>query len=127
MRTQGGDARLHSNERGLRGSQPCPHLDLGLQPRSVPVRLSSRFPPPSPTKTPPGCSGDGQAIDGSPCTIRTQEKPLSADPRMNIHLGIKRCSPHQLPRALEASTEASFPRVAKEPPTCICTGQATPS
>ena len=32
VRTQGGDGRLHAEERGLRRTQPCPHLGLGFQP-----------------------------------------------------------------------------------------------
>ena len=30
MKTQGEDGHLYTEERGLRGNQPCSHLDLGL-------------------------------------------------------------------------------------------------
>ena len=32
VRTQGEDGCLQAEERGLRRTQPCPHLDLGFQP-----------------------------------------------------------------------------------------------
>ena len=32
MRTQGGDGRLHAQEKGLGRNQPCPHPDLRFQP-----------------------------------------------------------------------------------------------